>query len=386
MSDFLNVILVSFSQLLFSSPAFGIMANKASCKAVHFSRSGLGPENEPTCHRVARPEAPGFSHLFVEPVCVFDSIQPPPSHENQWNIQVNETQNESPTLVPFNSPVVTPSQSFARASCKSGTFADLAGDSIVRTIDSFSTSTSFFNISLVSDNSEEDEESERSLDTLFCSSPVPQRSSVPASARGFGLGISGLMNKDGTTPFDGTGIVSSSWRRSRHTRDHARDSFDGFFRHPSTGYESDGYPLVSDDSSGSLSKVFLQEAFITFTEDPFHTCALDVIPECRSWYELDNAASRKPSPVHFDPSLAREATLPAAQPTEEVKKLRLKKTFSSSTISSELKRSSSVPLKKIPSAGTSVRSASSSPPSGRPTGAAPALGSMKSSPRRVWRL
>jgi hypothetical protein len=81
MSDFLNVILVSFSQLLFSSPALGIMANKASCKAIHFSRSGLGQENEPTCHRGARPEAPGISHLFVEPVRVSDSIQLPPAHE-----------------------------------------------------------------------------------------------------------------------------------------------------------------------------------------------------------------------------------------------------------------------------------------------------------------
>ena len=384
MSDFLNVILVSFSQLLFSSPALGIMANKASCKAIHFSRSGLGPENEPACHRGARPEAPGVSHMFIEPVRISDISLP--VHGINKIIQVNETQNESPTLVPCNSPVITPSQSLIRALCESRTLVDLARDSVAA-IDSFSTSASFFDVSLISDNSEEDSQSERSLDTLFCSFPVPQRSSVPASARGSGLGISGVYKKDGTTPFDGTGIVSSSWRRSRHTRDHAHDSFEEFSRHLSTpGYESDGYPLVSDDSSGSLSRVFLQEAFITFTEDPFHTCALDVIPECRSWYELDNAVSRTLSPVHFDPSLACEAPLPNFQPAGEVRRLRLKKTFSSPTISSELKRSSSVPLKRVPSTRPRFGSASSSPPSGCGIKVAPALNSMKNSLRREWRM
>ena len=57
------------------------MANKASSRAIHFSRSGLGSENEPNCHRGARPEAPAISHLFVEPVRVSDSIQPAPAQE-----------------------------------------------------------------------------------------------------------------------------------------------------------------------------------------------------------------------------------------------------------------------------------------------------------------
>lgn len=74
MSDFLNVILVSFSQLLFSSPALGIMANKVSCKAIHFSRSGSGLDNEPACHRGARSEAPDISPMFVEPVRISDTI------------------------------------------------------------------------------------------------------------------------------------------------------------------------------------------------------------------------------------------------------------------------------------------------------------------------
>ncbi|KIM42617.1 hypothetical protein M413DRAFT_10149 [Hebeloma cylindrosporum] len=351
------------------------MANKVSVRALHFSRSGVGSDKECASLRGARPEGPGFPRLFGE--------------------SAHETQNEGPTLVPFNSPVVTPSQSLARASCKSatggGTFADLATDSGV-TIDSFSTSASFFNVSLVSDNSEEDNESERSLDALFCSSPVPQRSSVPASARGCGLGISGVNKKDGTTPFDGTGIVSSSWRRPRpsHTRDHARHSFDEFSRRPSaSGYEADGYALVSEDSSGTLSRVFLQEAFMTFTEDPFHTCVLEVIPECRSWYELEGVASRKPSPVHFDPSLAREPASPVvSQAIREANTVRLKKTFSSPTISSELKRSASVSGKRTLSTRPSVASVSSSPPSltGRGTRAASDLGSMKGSPRREWRL
>lgn len=232
--------------------------------------------------------------------------------------------------------------------------------------ESLSPETSSFNISLVSDTSEEDEDFHlpSSLDSaLFPSAfEVPQRSSLTSSRRNFGLGISGLLKKDGPAHFDGLGLVSiraSNWRTvSPSPEDHLSDSE---FQHPdveepacSSDYGSDTgtFSLATTDSTENLSSTFLNEALLTFTEDPFHISnALGAIPECRSWYELDDL-QRLASPVHSEASseydmthhcndgeVSRQPDARATSTTHSQPRHLTRTNFSSATISSELKRS-----------------------------------------------
>ena len=233
-------------------------------------------------------------------------------------------------------------------------------------------------LSLVSDDSVDD-------DALFNDS-----SHGPVS----GLGISGLRRKDGSGPFDGLGIVSiksSAWRHgSRLTLelgDHDDDidlsnSTQGLNLRHSPFFSSSAYDDASEsefdldqslafDTGDKLSDVFLRETLLTFTEDPFHTlCHSDIvslcsIPDCgdndandNSWLELglDGTISTSTSTsgllVNTTAAAASKSSTNDSRPDSSMmyrcrrRLAKLNTNFSSATISSELKRSSTAIMPK----------------------------------------
>jgi hypothetical protein len=278
-----------------------------------------------------------------------------------------------------------------------------------------------FDLSLVGDISRSiDDEfcGSESPDTLSFSTPLPssivagtlQPSKLP---HGCGLGISGLRRKDGSGPFDGLGIVSiesSPWRHDELYGIDQSNSIQGFNRRRSISFYSsstydgssesedfDSSLLLGTDDAG-LSDVFLQETLLTFTQDPLHQlCHSDVItstliPDCdinnNSWSDVelglglgDESESESISELlvmNNTPHSLNDDSRP--QTILNYRRRRMQKlnaNFSSATISSELKRSSTTAFSK-----SNWRNRSSSWPSNTTKDSAAAT----RLPRYKWRL
>jgi hypothetical protein len=230
--------------------------------------------------------------------------------------------------VPANTPSLTPSNSFPDTCGDTYTFvsAAISGDdhSSCPSFGPSISSTPTFDLSLISDSSDcPDEELEE-----FFPSDYPSISSDNLVPKGVGLGITGARKHDGGRPFDGIGLVSihqwipTSARITREANVHLPESS-----------SQDLY----DEGDAEISDTFLQEAAMTFIQDPFHIHTLATIPECQSWSELD-----------LDEGTVGEfETLHALPPSDKVSiseneapLRRMKKHFSAPTISSELKRTS----------------------------------------------
>ena len=201
--------------------------------------------------------------------------------------------------------------------------------------------------------------------------------------RSCGLGISGLTKKDGSGSFDGLGIVSiksSAWRHDDLPQSEILQFGDGIDQSDSIQYfnrqspssssydgslDSDDFDtssLVDDSGDTGLSDVFLQQTLLTFAHDPFHQLC-NSIPDCDnndSWSELglgfgDESAS---ATISMSELLANDNNTHSAKDDSRPSMMsnyrrrrapKLNTNFSSATISSELKRSSTivVPPKKM---------------------------------------
>ncbi|KDR71070.1 hypothetical protein GALMADRAFT_144146 [Galerina marginata CBS 339.88] len=389
-----NAILISLARLLFSSQSLGLMSNASLCLPEERQQHPVSVSlteleriiGEPvrTCQPlVSTLEPPSLPCELQKSLSKSTSIDELSSSDHRHE-QLNTG---SPTLVPFNSPALTPSNSFPKF--KNLDASDLAFFPANFASAKFSRSSSF-NLSLVSDTSEDDDEFNlsTSLDALLSFRSVAQNgpsNSSPTPVRG--LGISGISRKDGKVPFDGLGLLSmrpSSYCDSPRARNSSN-------RYDAYGPES-GYSLVPNDSTESLSDVFLQEMVYTFTEDPFHTSLAQSIPECTSWYELDSMPLAGREETVAKPGPSTPATPLKGHPCHPRPASRMKSNFSSATISSELKRTLSTPVARSYVAGSRARSVSCptgssisgipSRASGIYTNAAP----KNIMPRRSWRF
>jgi len=117
----------------------------------------------------------------------------------------------------------------------------------------------------------------------------PKATNVQGAKPLIGLGISEMTNKDKTVPFDGLGLVAirpSHWKQSGDFQsDNSGPLLDSSLSSSST---SGNGPLGDFDSVESLSSTFLEQAVLTFQNDPFRYTTLQSIPECDSWYDLED--------------------------------------------------------------------------------------------------
>ena len=226
----------------------------------------------------------------------------------------------------------------------------------------------FSHVSLVNDNSVDDEYNDSgSLDTLSsasCSTVTGTLQSSKLLPHSYGLGISGLTRKDGSGSFDGLGIVSiksSAWRHDDLSQSeilqfrdgiNQSDSIQEFNRQSSTfdgSLDSEDFDpsLLGGTSDTGISDVFLQQALLTFTQDPFHQLC-NPIPDCDnndSWSELglglgDEPASMSELLANDNTRSAKDDSRPSMMLNYRRRRIpKLNRNFSSATISSELKRS-----------------------------------------------
>jgi hypothetical protein len=263
-------------------------------------------------------------------------------------------------------------------------------------------------VSFDNDNSVDDDYNDSgSLDTLLssasCSTVTGTLQSSKLSPCSYGLGISGLLNKDGSGPFDGLGIVSvksSAWRHDELPQSEVLDGIDQsdsiqeFYRESPSSSTYDG-SLDSEDFDSSLlagtgdtgiSDVFLQQTLLTFTQDPFHQLCTP-IPDCdsnRSWSELglglgDGSASTTTSMSELFANDNTHSAKSEFRPSmlKYRRRPKLSTNFSSATISSDLKRSPTTVMPK-----KNWRQRSCSLPSSTMAGAVAAT----PLPRCKWRL
>lgn len=263
------------------------------------------------------------------------------------------------TPVPFNTPTVTPSDSYGyripeAQGCPDSPLYFKSPTSYMSHNPrsgslSASTSASICNTSEVSEDLD-DELEDLITHEATSNESIPSSTSERAhqaqkpisSSKGVGLGITGMSKQDGS-PFDGLGLVNlRRWSRASRLSRMKMDLFDDpipsrrFLLEDAhiTGFE-DGLPLLPS-SDLELSETFLHEALMSFTHDPLHEHSLSTIPECRSWYELDLEGDDLSQLTSAETeSLASNV---AATPTSPASLARTKRHFSSSTISSELKR------------------------------------------------
>lgn len=241
---------------------------------------------------------------------------------------------------PVNPPSLTPSNSFSDDLLFSNGKNALTGASDVGehsdypSPDLSSSSTPAFDLSLISNSFDcPDEEFEGFHPFEFTSI-----SSDPVTLEnGIGLGITGVSKRDGSGEFDGIGLVSlRRWiPRSACIPSEANPYIIPFPL-------SESFPQnLHDDGNLELSDTFLQEAVITFIQDPLHKHSLATIPECQSWSELDlnegdtrgSVSSGELENSHAIPVPNHDSTSDTEAPLR-----RMKRHFSASTISSELKR------------------------------------------------
>jgi hypothetical protein len=227
----------------------------------------------------------------------------------------------------------------------------------------------FSHVSLVSDNSVDDEFNDSgSLDTLLSSTSSSTITGTLQSSKllpsSYGLGISGLTRKDGSGSFDGLGIVSiksSAWRHDDLSQSNILQFRDGIDQ--SDSIQEFKRPLTSTSLVGTgdtgISDVFLQQTLLTFTEDPFHQFC-HPISDCdnnNSWSELglDLGDESVSTTTSISELLANDSTSSAnddsrpSMMTLNYRRRRIPKlntNFSSATISSELKRSSTFVIPK----------------------------------------
>ena len=273
----------------------------------------------------------------------------------------------SPTQVPFNTPTLPSTATFPDAAAhspfpafpKAEPFCD---PSTEFDVDEHSLSGSF-DISLVSDTSEDtDPDTSLALDSSFFSSSTPitpARVGISASSpTTLGLGISGLSKKDGSA-FTGLGVVSSRfspWRPSDQDETRAAGGSLTALQVPhgeSYSTRCDLTDPISSSDSDSLSNTFLQETLLTFTDDPFHGHTLASIPECDSYFEINDLPPSRPSvslwrtpTVTPSPSCGRSST-GTLERARRKSVVGLSRNWSSPTISSELKRSGSAPASLV---------------------------------------
>ena len=226
--------------------------------------------------------------------------------------------------VPVNSPSLTPSNSFPDICGDSFTFVSAAISGEHSGFGPSISSTPTFDLSLISDSSdcpdEEPEDFFPSDYTSILSHHIQTPENLPM---GVGLGIKGARKHDGSRPFDGIGLVSiRRWIPSspRVANVHRPESL-----------SQDLY----DEGDAEISDTFLQEAAMTFIQDPLHTHSLSTIPECQSWSELDLDERETVSVCEFEASHASLAPNNLVAPLG-----RMKKHFSAPTISSSLKHTS----------------------------------------------
>ena len=175
------------------------------------------------------------------------------------------------------------------------------------------------------------------------------------------------MKKDGSGSFDGLGIVSiksSAWRHDDLQFGDGIDQPDSnqyFNRQSPSSSTYDGSLDSNDFDTSSLvgtgdtgiSDAFLQQTLLTFTHDPFHQLC-NSIPDCdnnSSWSELglglgDESASTTISMSELlakddNTHLATDDSRPSMMSNSR-RRPKLNTNFSSATISSELKRSSTI--------------------------------------------
>ena len=256
------------------------------------------------------------------------------------------------TPVPFNTPAITPSDSYGHRIPQAQEFTDSPLKSPTSYMSrspgfgSLSASGSVCNTSEVSEDLDDDLEDEATSNDSIPSSTSRSHAAqklISSSTKGVGLGITGMSKQDGS-PFDGLGLVAiRRWSRASRLSKMKMDSFDESIpscRFPledprATGFEEDGLSLLPSPDT-ELSETFLHEALMTFTHDPLHEHSLSTIPECRSWHELDLEGDDLSQLASAETeSLAWNG---AATPTSPAQPTRTKRHFSSSTISSELKR------------------------------------------------
>ncbi|CAA7268690.1 unnamed protein product [Cyclocybe aegerita] len=327
MPTFVDTFFVSLARLIFSSSSFTIMANKSVLGAIQYAKAeGMDVERD-------RDSSSGDN--FQETASLLEKGVDISSSSTFPSFSSSTSDLAFQSRVPFNTPVPTPLPSSSRL-CNQATVEVESPENKDAFSASFSTTASSFNISLISDISEDDGGlvACTSLDHNLSSAPVtPQEATFPS---GVGLGIMGLSRKDGITSFDGLGrlYLPRQWKRPTTEDLHPLScAFSPCDRHGDLSLHSHG--------STELSDIMLQETLLTFTDDPFHEHTLSSIPECRSWYELDQngATEEETAPMSAD-----KVVLPppvSLQRRHSDKPRRITPHFSSSTISSELKRSTS---------------------------------------------
>jgi len=277
-----------------------------------------------------------------------------PKHPTMPHSRIDSHSGFIPTpLVPANSPFLTPANSFPDISllenCENTSI--IASASLLRVLSAYpssypsSPSTPCFDLSFTSDSDEDTEGIHLSHPTSISFDHDLAQEGVP---KGVGLGIMGLGQHDGSGEFDGVGLVSiHRWMpRSARVTHEANTRVVPF--QLSEPYLEDLY----DDGGLELSDTFLQEAAMTFIQDPFHDHSLATIPECQSPSELDfegdpDTADKDESPG----SQALPASSHVSNSENEASLVRTGKHFSASTISSELKRTSASTFTKLMNAG-----------------------------------
>jgi hypothetical protein len=244
--------------------------------------------------------------------------------------------------------------------------------------------------------------SSTSCSTITTGTLPSSSSSKLLLSRRYGLGISGLSRKDGSGSFDGLGIVSIKSSAWRHDDDLPQsepemllqfgdgstivdqsDSIQELFNQrqlPSSSTTTTTYDgsLDSEDSGGTddtgISDVFLQETLLTFTQDPFHKLCHS-ISDCdnnnnnnlnNSWSDElgllglgDQSASTHTSMLANDNdndntqsakedsrSSSSSSSMMMLNYSRRRRVPKLNTNFSSATISSELKRSSTTVIPK----------------------------------------
>jgi hypothetical protein len=243
---------------------------------------------------------------------------------------------------PANSPSLTPSNPFPDISlfhnCDDAfTATSAAFPGVDPGSSPSSSSIPTFDLSLTSDSSDCPDED---LDA-FQLSNSPSISSDHAILtpenlpKGVGLGIMGVSKHDGTGEFDGIGLVSiRQWTIRPACLPREANPFQ----------LSESLPQgLEDEVDMGLSETFLREAEMTFIRDPFHNHSLATIPECQS-FDLGEGATSEPLSIGIKDGFEGSHALPVSDKLSASEKAgslrRMKKHFSASTISSELKRTS----------------------------------------------
>ena len=208
-----------------------------------------------------------------------------------------------------------------------------------------------------SSSSDEFDLSSSNLLDLPIESPI-RPSTFPHRSDMVGLGIFGLERKGQPDPPSNSLAQASAKFSSPSPSVGLVCPQDDFLRIPA-GHDVDGnlnpYTLTSSESGSSVSEMFMQQMVRSLRNDDLHMQVIKAIPDCDSWYELEGVSRSGSGDIFLDRLVATSTPLPSLahrqlprrlqSPNAEMLQVRprLKKHFSSSTISSELKRVHSLP-------------------------------------------